>query len=88
MTLGAAQVVWHRPAEQTWLSAQRFPHAPQLAGSVCALTQVPLQLSCELSHTAAHTPPVHTRPAAQVIPHPPQFARSVRRSTQALPQSD
>ncbi|MDP3504100.1 MAG: hypothetical protein Q8S33_27425 [Myxococcales bacterium] len=35
---------WHRPAAHCSRPLHAVPHAPQFALSVCALTQVPLQL--------------------------------------------
>lgn len=58
--------------------------APQLLGSVCRSTQLPLQQVSLLAHTVpphVHWPPVHISAGGQTLPHVPQLVTSVWRST-------
>jgi hypothetical protein len=58
------------PLQQTWGKEQALPQTPQLSGSVCRLTQVPLQQ-------------VPFWPGRQASPQAPQLLTSLVRSTQA-----
>ena len=50
----------HLPALQTWPAAQAVPQVPQLARSVCRLTQVPAQLDSPVWQESAHLPALQT----------------------------
>ena len=59
--------------------------APQLRGSDCRLTQVPLQLVSPEGQT--HWLPEQVVPAGQVTPHPPQLSGSLVMLVQPPEQS-
>jgi hypothetical protein len=80
------QVTLQLPWEQTSPAGQAFPHPPQLFGSLCVSTQLPLHLAPPLAHW--HEPPWHVVPAPQTVSHPPQLELSDVSSTQKPPQSD
>jgi hypothetical protein len=70
--------------------AQFVPHPPQLAVSVCVLTQVIIapipQRTCGAMQSSWHAPATHTCVPGHIVPHAPQFVRSVCGSTQLSPQ--
>ncbi len=78
--------VAHAPALHTEAAsfgtlAHAAAHPPQLAGSVCRSTQVPLHGVMPAGQ--AHTPPVQMSPVSgNTAPHPLQLFGSVCRSTQ------
>jgi hypothetical protein len=55
--------------------AQRLPHAPQWAMSVCGLTQRHPQRIVDAEHAPGpvQTPAQHDSPLAQALPHAPQW---------------
>lgn len=80
------QVTVQLPWEQTSPGGHALPHPPQLFGSLCVSTQLPLHLAPPLAHW--HAPPWHVVPALQTVSHPPQLELSDVSSTQKPPQSD
>ncbi len=56
------------PLQQVSLEEHLVPHVPQLLGSVCGFTQVPLHTDCPCGQ--AHWPPVHTWSDRQQVPPP------------------
>jgi hypothetical protein len=77
-----------RPIWQVCPVPQVVPHAPQLVGLFCVVTQAPLQLVCPGRHCARQRPRVHTWPAAQALPQAPQLLTLVWRFTHTPLQSD
>lgn len=69
------QVALHVPAEHTWPEGQTVPQAPQLAGSDCVFTQVPLHSVIVPWHV--QTPATHRVPGSHAFPQLPQFRASV-----------
>ena len=61
---------------------QAVPQPPQLAVSVCVLTQRPMQLFSPIGHE--HMPAVQVWPIGQAVPHAPQLALSLAVSTQVI----
>ena len=61
-----------------------LPQLPQLAESVCVLTQLPLLKVCP----AGHAPFTQDCPAAQTLPQLPQFCRLFDVSVHVLLHSD
>ena len=75
------------PLVQVAPTGHALPHMPQLVGSFCWLTQMPLQLFGVMPPQAEHMPALHIAPTAQVLLQTPQLFVSVCRLTQALPQA-
>ena len=73
----------HTPAEQVDVPFTRVghvaPHAPQLLGSLCSLTQPPLHTTVGDGHDNTHTPAEHTLPVGHAVPHAPQLLPLVLR---------
>jgi hypothetical protein len=65
---------------------QLVPQAPQLAGSIAVLVQLPEQLVSPAPQLVTHAPAEHTWPETHARPHIPQFARSVCTSRQVPEQ--
>jgi hypothetical protein len=63
-------------------AVQVVPHAPQLFGSKCAATQMPLQSMVFAPHESAQAPLLQTELAPHVEPHVPQFFGSSSGFTQ------
>jgi hypothetical protein len=74
----------HAPALQERPPVQVVPHAPQLAGSVCTLVQVPPQETWPLV-PHAQAPLAQICPVAQAMPQPPQLVTLASVSTQSAP---
>lgn len=76
-----------RPLEQTLPAPQARPHAPQLALSVCLLTQALPHRERPALQLGAHCPPTHAvdppAGAVQASPQPPQWLGSLEVLTQA-----
>ena len=68
------------PAAQVWPVGQAWPQAPQLAPSVCVLTQAVPQSIWPVAQP--QTPAVQLSPVPQALPQEPQFAPLVCVSTQ------
>jgi hypothetical protein len=87
------QVPPARHAAEPWLTAQLFPHAPQLLALVRAVSQPgsAVQSPKPSLHLAiVQTPLTHDASALakpQLLPQAPQFDGSVCRSTQLVPQT-
>jgi hypothetical protein len=83
-----------RPATHCCPAAQATPHAPQFAGSLCALTQRSPQHVAPGAHAGPppqvgitwHRRPLQNSPGAQVLPHAPQFKRFDSMSVHTPPQ--
>jgi hypothetical protein len=75
-----------RPETHEVPALQRFPHAPQLAGSRARVAQVAPQLVSPTPQVRAQLPEAQSHPAAHPRPHWPQFVGSARRSRQTSPQ--
>jgi hypothetical protein len=81
----------HFPAMQRLVPFARLhtlPQAPQFLGSVCSLTQAPLQLLRPAWHESVQAPAEQTKPPAQVKPHVPQFEGSLPTATHFPLQRD
>lgn len=73
----------HCPELQICPPGHWWLQVPQLAPSVCKLTQVPPHDVCPLGQ---QMPAEQTKPAEHALPQPPQLRASVVRSVQALEQ--
>ena len=65
------------PMLHTCPAAQRFPHRPQWALSVCVSRHTPVHTTSPTEHAATHAPAEHCCPLGHAVPHAPQFALSV-----------
>jgi hypothetical protein len=66
---------WQVPKAQTCIAPHLLPQPPQLFGSCCVRTQVPLQLVVPMEHWQ---PPFTQLPKPpHVVPHVPQFELSL-----------
>lgn len=73
------------PSEQANPETQTLPQLPQLAGSVCVLTQTLLQLVWPAAHETTQLPPRHEVPPGQTWPQVPQLSLSLTALTQLVP---
>jgi hypothetical protein len=89
----SAQPAEHVPLLQTCPIVHWLPHAPQLRGLVCKLSQTPdgfigpgppppMHTVSPAGHP--HTPFVHVAPVGQIMPHPPHARTFVSVSTQTV----
>jgi hypothetical protein len=76
----------HAPVEQIWSARQAWPHAPQLAGSLEVLTQLPAQLVCPDAQVTVQVALEQTWFDAHTCPQPPQLSWSEASVTQAPEQ--
>lgn len=85
------QVVTQLPALQVApvacgsLVVQACPHEPQLAPSVCSLTQVLPQSVLGGEHVGMHAPPLQVVLPVHTVPQAPQWLLSVSSSTHVPP---
>lgn len=62
----------HVPLWQVVPAAQRFPHPPQFALSLCSFTQTDPHAVVPIAQTNLHMPPAHVSAPGHTLPQPPQ----------------
>jgi hypothetical protein len=77
-------MIMQAPLVQTWPMLQALPQAPQLAGSLRVLTQLPEQLV--VPEGQAQEPPTQAVPPVHAVPQAPQLLLLVWVFTQAPAQ--
>jgi hypothetical protein len=80
-----AQPATHIPPVHVVPGAQRMPHAPQLALSLCVSAQVAPH--CESPAAHVHAPLTQLAPVGHCVAQAPQLSGSVVVSTHALPHA-